>query len=105
MYLEALATFQLKISENKMRADIRKLVSLYKELEVAGVSVTLTFSSRGRKSIAKPLIESSSSPTPSTSTPTSGPPLFGLPPNGLFTFGLSLIGLQGQLDYTQLDYL
>ena len=35
----------------------------------------------------------------------SGPPLFGLPPNGLFTFGLSLIGLQGQLDYTQLDYL
>ena len=83
MYLEALATFQLKISENKMRADIRKLVSLYKELEVAGVSVTLTFSSRGRKSIAKPLIESSSSPTPSTSTPTSGPPLFGLPPNGL----------------------
>ena len=88
-----------------MRADIRKLVSLYKELEVAGVSVTLTFSSRGRKSIAKPLIESSSSPTPSTSTPTSGPPLFGLPPNGVFTFGLSLIGLQGQLDYTQLDYL
>ena len=34
-----------------------------------------------------------------------GPPLFGLPPNGLFMFGLSLIGLQGQLDYTQLDYL
>ena len=38
-------------------------------------------------------------------TTTRGPPLFGLPPNGLFTFGLSLIGLQGQLDYTQLDYL
>ena len=34
-----------------------------------------------------------------------GPPLFGLYPNGLFTFGLSLNGLQGQLDYTQLDYL
>ena len=88
-----------------MKADIQKLVSLYKELEVASVSVTLTFSTRGRKSTAKLPIESSSSPTPLTSTPTSGPPLFGLPPNGVFTFGLSLIGLQGQLDYTQMDYL
>ena len=44
-------------------------------------------------------------PRPGEPPHISGPPLFGLPPNGLFTFGRSLIGLQGQLDYTQFDYL
>ena len=53
-----------------MRAVFQKIIPLYEELEVAGVSATLTFSTRGSKSTAKLQIESSLSPTPSTSTPT-----------------------------------
>ena len=56
-----------------MKAEFEKLIKVFEDLEEAGATVTLTFSTKGGVSVAKLHLEStstSSSPPPSTSTGT-----------------------------------
>ena len=55
-----------------MKAEVQKIFKLYEELEEAGETATLTFSTRGGMSTVKLQLQASSStaPSPSTSTPT-----------------------------------
>ena len=58
-----------------MKAEFKKVLQLFEELEEAGESATLTISSRKGISTIKLLLESSPIlPTTSTTTPTSLPP-------------------------------
>ena len=73
VFLRAPTAFQLQISGAKMKAEFEKLIKVFEDLEEAGATVTLTFSTKGGVSVAKLHLEStstSSSPPPSTSTGT-----------------------------------
>ena len=57
-----------------MKAEFLKLLKLYEDLEEAGATATLTFSTRGSKTTAKLHLESSpSSPSTSTASPSLPP--------------------------------
>ena len=59
-----------------MKAEFLKLLKLYEDLEEAGATATLTFSTRGSKTTAKLHLESSpSSPSTSTASPSLPPAL------------------------------
>ena len=58
-----------------MKAEVQKILKLYEELEGAGETATLTFSTRGGMSTVKLQLQASSptAPSPPTSTPTLPP--------------------------------
>ena len=61
-----------------MKAEFKKLLELYEELEEAGETATLTLSTRGGKSTIKLQLESSPSlPTTSTASSNTLPPASG----------------------------
>ena len=53
-----------------MKAEVQKIFKLYEELEEAGETATLTFSTRGGMSTVKLQLQASSSTAPSSSTST-----------------------------------
>ena len=56
---EAPAHFLLQISSAKMKADFLKLLKLFEDLKEAGVSATLSFSTKGSRITARLHLESS----------------------------------------------